>query len=77
MRNWTCARLEIVHSAIEELEAKITLTEDLLDTLNRTVYDQQRQIDELRQEVRALRRQILEMAPAETVSPGNEIPPHY
>ena len=66
-----------MRTGTEELEAKISLAEDLLDTLNRTVYDQQQQIDELRREVRALRQQILDMVPAETASPGNEIPPHY
>ena len=66
-----------MHSGLEELEAKIGLAEDLLDALNRTVYRQQQQIDELRQEVRALRRHIQDAAPAEPASPGSEIPPHY
>ena len=77
MRSWTWPRPESVDSGIEELEAKITLAEDLLDALNRTVYSQQQQIDTLQQEVRALRRQVQDALPAEAASPGDEIPPHY
>ena len=62
---------------MDELEAKISLAEDLLDALNRTVYRQQQQIDELHREMRALRQQMQDAAPAEAASPGNEVPPHY
>ena len=64
-------------SRLNELEAKISLAEDLLDALNHTVYRQQRQIDQLQQDIRALRQQLQEAAPAEAASPGSEIPPHY
>ena len=66
-----------MESRLNELEAKISLAEDLLDALNRTAYRQQQQIDRLQQDVRALRQQLQETAPAETPSPDNEIPPHY
>ena len=66
-----------MQSRIDELEAKISLAEDLLDALNRTVYRQQQQIDQLQQEIRALRQQLQEVAPAEAAGPGGEIPPHY
>lgn len=66
-----------MESRLDELEAKISLAEDLLDALNGTVYRQQQQIDQLQQDVRALRRQLQESAPPEPGSPGNEIPPHY
>jgi len=66
-----------MESKLNELEAKICLAEDLLDALNRTVYRQQQQIDRLQQEIRALRQQLLQAAPAEVASPGDEIPPHY
>lgn len=55
----------------------MSLAEDLLDALNRTVYRQQQQIDQLQQDIRALRQQLQETAPAEAGSPGDEIPPHY
>ncbi|OGA09052.1 MAG: SlyX protein, partial [Betaproteobacteria bacterium RIFCSPLOWO2_02_FULL_65_20] len=52
-----------MESRLNELEAKLSLAEDLLDALNRTVYRQQQQIDQLRQDVRALRRQLQDGAP--------------
>ena len=66
-----------MESRLDELEAKISLAEDLLDALNRTVYRQQQQIDRLQQDIRALRQQLQEAAPPEAASPGSEIPPHY
>jgi len=66
-----------MESRLNELEAKISLAEDLLDALNRTVYRQQRQIDALQQEMRALRQQLRQAAPAEPADPRAEIPPHY
>ena len=66
-----------MESRLNELESKISLAEDLLDELNRTVFRQQQQIERLQQEVRALRQQLQEAAPPEPGSPGSEIPPHY
>ena len=69
------AKLE---ARLAELESKVTLSEDLLDTLNLTIFRQQQQIDRLQQEVRALRDQV--EAAAEAATPGtprDEIPPHY
>ncbi len=66
-----------MESRLNELEAKISLAEDLLDALNHTVYRQQQQIDQLQQDIRALRQQLQEAAPAEAASPGTEVPPHY
>ena len=67
----------MMESRLDELEAKMSLAEDLLDALNRTVFRQQQQIDRLQQDIRALRQQLQEAAPAEAASPGDEIPPHY
>jgi len=66
-----------VESRLDELEAKISLAEDLLDALNRTVFRQQQQIDRLQQDIRALRQQVREAAPHDAGNPDNEIPPHY
>ena len=66
-----------MESRLDELEAKISLAEDLLDALNRTVYRQQQQIEAMQQEIRALRQQLRLAAPAEPVDPRDEIPPHY
>ena len=61
---------------LDKIEAKLTLTEDLLDELNKAIYRQQCRIDQLQQELSALRQQVQTM-PAEPHSPGDEIPPHY
>lgn len=66
-----------MEARLNELEAKLSFAEDLLDALNRTVFRQQQQIDQLQQDVRALRRELEEAAPAEPGSPGGEVPPHY
>lgn len=61
-----------------EIEAKLTLSEDLLETLNRTVYRQQQQIDRLERELRALRDQVeAASAAGEPNTPRDEVPPHY
>jgi SlyX protein len=69
---------EPLQARIAEIEAKLTLSEDLLETLNLTIYRQQQQIDRLQQEVRALRDQA-EAADArrEPNTPADEVPPHY
>jgi SlyX protein len=62
---------------INELEVKLAFAEDMLDSLNATVYRQQQQIDRLLREVRELREQLATAAPAESRSLRDEIPPHY
>ena len=65
-------------SRISELEAKLTLAEDLLEALNRTAYRQQQQIDRLEREIRALRDQVeASSAAGEPRTPADEVPPHY
>lgn len=66
-----------MESRLNELETKISLAEDLLDALNLTVFRQQQQIERLQQDIRALRQQLQEAAPAEAGSPSKDIPPHY
>jgi SlyX protein len=62
---------------ITELEAKVALSEDALDALNRTVFRQQQLIERLQQELRALRDIIDSAADAASRAPRDEIPPHY
>jgi SlyX protein len=62
---------------LAELEAKISFSEDLLESLNRIVYQQQQQIDRLQLELRALREQVKDSLPADARGPGEELPPHY
>ena len=61
---------------ITELEVKLSFAEDLLDTLNQTVFRQQARIDRLEREVRELRDMVLAQ-PLEQRSLREEVPPHY
>jgi SlyX protein len=67
----------MMEAKLNELEAKISFAEDLLDALNHTAFRQQQQIDRLQKDVRDLRQQLQDAAPGEIASPGDEIPPHY
>jgi SlyX protein len=66
-----------MENRLAELEAKISFSEDLLESLNRTVYQQQQQIDRLQLELRALREQVNDSLPSETGGPREQLPPHY
>jgi SlyX protein len=67
-----------LEARIAELEAKVTLSEDLLESLNLTIYRQQQLIDRLQQEIRALRDQVEASAESrDPMTPKDEIPPHY
>ena len=60
-----------------EVEAKLTLADDLLDTLNLTVYRQQQRIERLEGELRMLREQVDALNAGLSNSPHQELPPHY
>ena len=62
---------------LTEIEIKLSFAEDLLEELNRTVFRQQQQMEQLQQEIRALRRQLEVSMPAEQRSLADEVPPHY
>lgn len=67
-----------MNERLTELEIKLSLTEDLVEELNRTVYRQQEQLDLLQAQLRLLYGQM--QANAEPDEPRNlrdEIPPHY
>lgn len=66
-----------MESRLTELETKISFAEELLEALNRTVYGQQQQIDQLQRELRALREQVQASQPAEPGDTTHEVPPHY
>ena len=65
-------------SRITELEIKLGYAEDLVETLNHTVFRQQEQIEVLQRQLDDIRRQV-QAIPA-GAAPGSlrdEIPPHY
>lgn len=62
-----------------DIEIKLARQEDLLDTLNDTVYRQQRRIDELEALCAALAKRLAESQQADggQQQSVHEIPPHY
>ena len=69
-----------MNDRLTEVEIKLTLAEDLLETLNRTIFRQQEQIDLLQAQLRVVYSQMQANAsaePAEPFSLRDEIPPHY
>lgn len=67
-----------MESRLTEIEAKLSFAEDLIDSLNTTVYRQQARIELLERQVRLLHQQIQALQPNEEArSLRDEIPPHY
>ncbi|MFN3750526.1 MAG: SlyX family protein [Thiobacillus sp.] len=66
-----------VESRLAELEAKLAFAEDMIDTLNQTVFRQQEQLDLLQAQLRVLHRRVQDALPAEERNLRDEIPPHY
>ncbi|HEY6774510.1 MAG TPA: SlyX family protein [Oxalicibacterium sp.] len=60
-----------------DIEIKLTRQEDLVDALNRTVYEQQKKIDELEALCMALVHRVKDLTDASQQNPLNERPPHY
>ena len=69
------------HSDIDkrliDLEVKASFTEDLVEQLNQTIFQQQQQIDALIREVSQLRRQTPDGGSGGFSSLRDELPPHY
>jgi SlyX protein len=63
---------------LEEIESNLALAEDLLETLNLTVYRQQQHIERLERELLRVREQVDKAALAQDpAAPKHELPPHY
>lgn len=63
-----------------ELETRVAFQEDMIQELNRALYRQQKQIDQLEALCRSLVDHIRDLAAAGAGGPGNlphEKPPHY
>lgn len=61
-----------------ELETKLAFQDDLLEALNRTVADQQQQLDRQQQQIRLLYEQLRSLNPSPLGSAtSEERPPHY
>ncbi len=68
----------MIEERLVNIETKISLQEDLIDELNKTVYQQRKELDQLEEVCRTLARHIQSLAEARTEGkPANERPPHY
>jgi len=62
---------------VTELEIKVAYQEDLLQTLNEVVSEQQQQLIRLEELSRLLGQRIKNMTESEGINQGVELPPHY
>ncbi|MCF6252240.1 MAG: SlyX family protein [Methylococcaceae bacterium] len=60
-----------------ELEIKLAYQEDLLQSLNMVVCDQQKQIARLEETCKLLNERIKNRVEPQSINQGVEIPPHY
>jgi SlyX protein len=68
----------MIEERLVNIEAKITFQEDLIEELNKTVYQQQQKLDRLSAICESLARHIQSLAePGNESGPANERPPHY
>ena len=66
-----------MENQLTEIEIKLTQMEDLVETLNLTVFRHQEQILQLQQQLQGLSQQLQEMALSDLRGPNDETPPHY
>jgi SlyX protein len=65
-------------SRLVDIEIRVARQDDLVDTLNQMVYQQQKKIDELEALCTALARHVKDLRAAEAgQGDANEKPPHY
>lgn len=62
---------------LENLEIQLASQDDLLDTLNQTIYRQQKKIDELDALCAALAQRITELPAQASGGLPHDKPPHY
>lgn len=62
---------------IVDIEIKLTRQEDIVESLNKIVYEQQKKIDELEALCMALVHRVKDLSDASRQTPLNEPPPHY
>ena len=60
-----------------DIEIKLAHQEDLVDSLNQTVYQQARRIDQLETMVQQLAEHLRTLREVGQLNPVNERPPHY
>ena len=60
----------------DNLEVKVAFMDDLLNSLNHTVFQQQRHIEALSKRIEILAKQVEDLRDA-NVKPSEQPPPHY
>ncbi len=68
---------EGIDRRLDAMEVKLAFVDDLVEALNRTVFRQQAQIDQLVQALAALRQQVRSSGPDAARDLRDDIPPHY
>lgn len=67
-----------MESRLTDLETRLAFQDDLLDALNRTVAEQQRQLDMQQHQIRLLYEQLRSLSPSLIEGEAvDERPPHY
>ena len=66
-----------IDKRLMDLEIKASFTEDLVEQLNQTIFQQQQQIDALIREVSQRRQQTPDGGSGGFTSLRDELPPHY
>lgn len=69
--------MDSLENRVTELEIKLGYAEDLIETLNHTVFRQQEQIAVLQRQLDDIRRQVQAIPAGGAPSLRDEIPPHY
>lgn len=68
----------MIEDRLMEIEIKILRQEDLVESLNQIVYQQQKKIDYLEAMLTTLAKQLKQSQDNEReIAPANEKPPHY
>ena len=68
----------MIEERLVNIDTKITFQEDLIEELNKVVYQQQQKLSQLEAICTSLARHIQSLAETENTSkPVNERPPHY
>ena len=69
---------ELLAERITDLEFKQAFQEDLLESLNKIVVEQQNHIDILQEQIRILYQQLKSLQPSNVADLADEVPPpHY
>lgn len=73
----TAKDMEMVRTRLEDLEVKASYSEDMLEQLNLTIYQQQQLIERLVREVTQLKQNIPDGVSSSARNLRDDLPPHY